>query len=330
MTKKKPEYSFDLLEDGISQSQIKNYLKCRRYFYLSLIRGWAEEILSKSIVLGICFHRCCELWYGNLDEPIELDDVAEYVLEEYAAENDYGSWSRVERQDYEEVAARLVPIFPAYAKWWSKKDAEFKWDELEHVFKVPLEITLRNGDVVEVPITGMVDGLITRDSKNRRVFETKTKGRVNMGGITNTVLHDFQVNMYLWASNKMRKKKQRYNGFIYNLVHTSNLRQTKSGPAGLRERIQDDLDKNPHKYFNRIEDTISVKQEKEFEKHLRAIVTEIANFILLDGGKCDNRFSPQCLTPYGQCEFLGVCYHGNASGLKRRKNPHPELVDGHA
>lgn len=325
------KYKYNILTDGITQSQIMNYMKCRRYFYLSLIRGWTEEILNKSIVLGICFHRCLELWYANLDEAIDLDHMVDHVLEEYQAENEIDTWTLQQRQDFEEVAARLHPLFPAYVTYWQKEDAKFKWDSLEHVFKVLLPITLRNGEKVEIPITGMIDGLITEGPKKRRVMDHKTKGRVNMGGITNTLLFDFQMNMYLWAANReFTDGRQRYNGIIYNLIHTSGLKQTATGPQGLHDRIAEDVGKHPYKYFNRLEKTITKKQESEFQAKLVEIVTEIANFVLLKGGKEDNRFLGRCLTLYGQCELLGICYDGNSQGLKRREAPHPELVDGHA
>src|SRR5690606_22991400 len=190
----------------------------------------------------------CELWYGALDEPVTPEGTVEYVLEEYESENEIDSWTLDQRQEWVSVSAKLTAIFPAYTVYWSKADADFKWLEREDIFKVPMPVTLRNGKEVEVPITGMRDGLVEK-KKSRLVFETKTKGRINYGGISNTVLFDFQCNLYLWAANRTHPGVS-FSGFIYNLIHTSNLRiNVKNDGPEFVERLQKHIKQNPGNYF---------------------------------------------------------------------------------
>jgi hypothetical protein len=320
MERQTMNYKYDLLKDGLTQSQIMNYIKCKRYFYLSLIRGWSPDKLSSSIVLGILFHECLDRWYSGV--KIRPLDLAEDVLEDYEIANK--NMSLEERQAIPEIHARLTAILPAYFDYWEKEDNAYKWIGLESIFKVNLPVTLRNGRTVKVPITGKNDGLLEH-KKKRLVFETKTKGRINYGGITNTLLYDFQVNLYLWASEQVYKSSP-VKGFIYNIIHTSNLRlNTKEDYKDLHTRIAKAISKNPGEYFTRIERVVSDKHKKQFGAFLKEIVTEIANFVLLDKAKAENRFTSPCLSPYGQCELLSVCYDGDSSGLTRRTKAHPEL-----
>lgn len=315
-------YSFDLLKDGLTQSQIQNYLKCKRYFFLSLVRGWSEARLSESLIFGILFHNWLEFVYKNLDQAIDTKDAIEEVLEAYASENDAEDWPLDVRQEWEIIAAKLRAVAPAYWDWWAKEDAKFQWRELEEVFKIFVPVTLRTGKVVDVPLTGKRDGLI-QVSKKLALFETKTKGRINIGGLSNTVSNDFQVNFYLWV---LRQQKLPTNQFVYNIIHNPSLRLgAKESIDEFQERISKDIAKNPADYFIRMEKTVSDKQLDTFGEIVMGLVTEIANFILIDKAQSEDRFTAPCLGPYGQCELLGMCYHGDSAGLKRRDVVHPEL-----
>src|SRR5688572_6608137 len=110
----KEGYVYDILEHGLTQSQIANYLECKRYFYLSLIRGWTPKILSDSIVFGILFHASLEFFYKNLDGPVDVDQIPEVILTDYEEENDAETWSLEQRQEWVSIAAKLKAIFPAY------------------------------------------------------------------------------------------------------------------------------------------------------------------------------------------------------------------------
>lgn len=329
---KAKEYVFNLLEDGITQTTIKKYLECKRLFYFSLMRGYSPARDDESMIWGILFHRCLELYYSHLDSPVSVEDIPDHVLEEYEGNNDSETWSLEVRQEWEILKAKLFAVFPAYLEWYSQEDAAFKWHALEPVFKFGVPVSLRNGKKVEVPVTGKIDGLVDVPKPKRRlaIFETKTKGRINLGGLTNTLLYDLQLNLYGLAANKLQPGGNGpYTSAIYNIVHNPSLRFTgvKEDIDGYCDRIKKDIAKNPADYFMRLDSPLSAKNLAEFEKHLTEMCTEIANFVLVDGGKSTDRYTPNCLGPWGQCDLLEVCYHGTTSTLKQREFPHPELED---
>jgi len=325
-------YKWDLFKDGVTQTQILKFLECKRKFYFSLIRGWSEEHLSEAILFGILFHECMDAYYSG-DLKGAPDGIARVVVEQQETKLKVDSWPRDRRQAWEFIVAQCYGIFPPYCKWYEEDDKKLNWISVEGVFKVPVTVRLFDGQKVTIPVTGKRDGLVSeRRAKSKKsnlmVMEHKTKSRVNMGGINNTLSNDFQVNLYSWAANQERTgKDQRYGGVIYNLIRRPQLRLSVSESLPKHTaRVDADVRKRGAEYFTRLRAPISKVQEVKFEKVLKGILKEIAEFVLFDKGESLDRFSPHCLGPYGQCSLLGICYNGDSSGLKRRDVPFEELV----
>lgn len=322
----KMNYTWDIIKDGLTQTQILRFIECKRKFYYALIRGWSQEYYSDSMWFGIVFHDCLELWYEGVEE--NPDEILQHVIAKYEEKEGVDQWPLQNRQDWNFLTAQLYAVFPAYCEYYEDTDANIVWESLEEVFKVPLRIRLGDGKVITVPINGKTDGKCRTKPRNRVIFETKTKGRMNVGGIKNTLEKDFQVNLYAWAANETREGKDRYNTVLYNLIKRPALRQTQKETLPQHTvRLQKELSTKGSEYFVRLTVPIKAKQQELFVKSLRKIVTEIAEFVLYDKGGSDDQFSPACLGPYGQCQYLGVCYHGDTKGLKRRTVAFPELQE---
>lgn len=324
-------YKWDLFKDGVTQTQILKFLECKRKFYFSLMRGWSEEFLSDAILFGILFHECMDRYYTG-DMNGVPDQIARVVVTEQEKKLSVDSWPRARRQSWEFLVAQCYGIFSPYCKWYEEDDKKLDWISVEGVFKVPVTIRLSDGQKVTIPVTGKRDGLVAVRTKSKKsslmVMEHKTKSRVNMGGINNTLSNDFQVNLYSWAANKERTNKDgRYQGVIYNLIRRPQLRLsvTESLPKHTA-RVDAAVRKAGAEYFTRLRAPIGKKQEEKFEKVLKGILREIAEFVLFDKGESHDRFSPPCLGPWGQCSLLGICYNGDSAGLKRRDVPFEELV----
>lgn len=312
------EYSFDPFKDGLTKTAILTFLECPRLFYFRFIRGWALAEMDESMIFGILFHSCVEFYYKNLDGPVELEHIPDTILENWEGEHDYETWGLEKRQQWEIIKAKLIAVFPAYVHWYRKDDAAFMWREIEHIIDVPLDVGL----TAPVKITGKIDGVFTRGKVNG-IIEHKTKGRINLGGLQNTVLHDFQVNLYMWAANKTWGAKS--DTFIYNIIHNPSLRLgQKETPDDFCERIKNDIRKNPADYFIRLEQKMSTAHLAKFEAQLKPVVRRIVEF-WQTGKNSEDTFTPNCLGPWGQCDLLGMCYRGDSLGLERREYVHPEL-----
>lgn len=329
------DYKWDLFKDGVTQTQILKFLQCKRMFYYSLMRGWSQEHLSDAILFGILFHECLDAYYtGDMDE-CTTSEIARAIVVAQEAKLGVDDWPRDRRQAWEFIVAQVYGIFPGYCKWYEDEDAKLTWHSVEGVFKVPVTVQLGNGEKVTIPVTGKRDGLVAERGKTKKakpnlmVMEHKTKGRVNLGGISNTVSRDFQVNLYSWAANHERGsgKDGRYGGVVYNIIRRPQLRfGVKETLPQHTKRVAEAVRKSGGEYFIRLRAPIKKVQEGKFEKILKGILKEIAEFVLFDKGESHDQFSPACLGPYGQCDLLGICYNGNSAGLKRRDVPFEELV----
>lgn len=317
------EYKYDLFKDGLTKTAILTFMECKRLFYFRFIRGWSPAEESDSLIFGVLFHQCAEFWYKNKDskDNIVLEHVADTILENYEGENDAETWGLARRQQWEIIKAKLTAVFPAYVHWYAKEDATFVWREIETVFQTPIRVKA-HGKEYEVIITGKMDRVFNRTKRNG-VLDIKTKGFINLGGITNTLLYDFQMNLYAWAANKLYGAK--YDHIIYDIVHNPSLRLSqKETVDAYCERIKKDIGKNPADYFIRVEQKMQAAHLAKFEPVLKKTVAEIVEFYL-DGKNSEDFFTPSCLGPYGQCELLEICYRGDAAKLKKREFVHPEL-----
>lgn len=274
------------------------------------------------------FHECADFYYTNFDDKdIVPADIVPNVIEAYAIKIDIDKRTREERQEFELCAAQLLGTFSAYCKWWSGKDAKLEWVGVEEEIDTPIKIKMYDGTVHTIRIRGKIDGKLKAGKSKYMICDHKTKGRVNMGGITNTLPFDFQTNLYTWAVNEARINKNiRYSGVMYNVIKRTQLRLgAKESLSDYTKRVDADLRKRGGEFFIRTVAPIRKKQQDDFNRVLKKIVTEIVHFVLIDNGESIDRFSPPCLGPYGQCDLLSLCYNGNSHGLTHKERPFMEL-----
>ena len=100
-------------------------------------------------------------------------------------------------------------------------DRNFYWIGKEEPFTV--HHRLPNG--VEIKLRGKMDGVFKYDKGGRtRLFETKTKSNIDVGGLQEGLKKDMQTGLYLYALFLQTGKVP--SGFLYNVIRRPNLRPT--------------------------------------------------------------------------------------------------------
>jgi hypothetical protein len=151
------------------------------------------------------------------------------------------------------------------------------------------------------------------------VFENKFRSRIDADNITDVLALDLQLTFYTVAASlygyELGKRR-------YNIVRKPELRQKKDeSKMGFRDRILEEMTKNPKDYFFREDSDITVEDIKKAKARLTLLCKEyLAWWDSLHTGSQDPTVldflaNPgHCEHKYGVCEFLALCANGDTSG----------------
>lgn len=329
-----PVKFYDMERDGVTSGLLGTWLSCQERARLFL-EGWTSNQHSFSMTYGTFYHALLErvkedIRHGTLKKMpsetyinMKLDEIRGIWI----AENPLAKETVV--ADMELALMSIDVVAPQYFRYWFKDDfGRMVWESAEQRFRVPIDVTTPRGVVVSTFLRGMMDGTFRLpDSPRplaRRLFETKTKSRVDEGTLVDILPFERQVNIYM---NVLRRtQKFRPAEVLYDVVRRPQLRQGKNeSRVQFANRIGNDVGKRPEWYFFRMKMLVSREDMDRFDAELMAMLGAFAGWQRGEIGRFRN--SDACETKYGRCPYLKVCADGNYEGLFQRKQVFRELED---
>lgn len=320
-------YSWNILEDGVTQGFLENLFACPERAHLKYEEGLGSTRFKGALKFGDIVHNVLDQVYTRFRDtrnPNNSIGIYRRVLgkDEEATRKALisdGTFSAVE-QELEELYGLADVLLNAYFKHY---EADFNgrrvWEALEETFSVPFEY----GVGLFLPVRGKVDARYRARNRRLWIMDTKTKGQISEGSLELRLLFDLQSMLYLWGTWKGTGELPA--GMLYNVMRRPQLRKTtKESLAQFLVRVEKDIAKRPDFYFVRFETAFTRKDVEKWAREFEFMVRYAVEWSL---GLHRFRVSGACENKYGTCEFLHLCATGQAgTHIRKRAVPYPELV----
>ena len=222
------------------------------------------------------------------------------------------------KQEYEKNLGVTSILLKHYFQYW--KDEYFGkvrklWVDVEGKFRVnPPEL---NG----VPIVGRRDAIYDHDGQ-LVLLEHKTKSSWDDTNIAFLLLRDLQCMVYIKTFEI--ETGQRIDKIQYNLIKRPaiRLKQDESLTA-FGKRLDETISENPQSYFAKIEMPVNWKTvNAQWELVMQDCKKYIEWYTKHDK---DSEYTENCVTHFGECEFLQLCSGLTDIRIQKRDAPHIEL-----
>ena len=310
---------YDVLKYGVTQSQLMNYLGCRRYAELSH-EGWRQKRPASYFRYGEIAHAILEEVYKTYKVPPNELQIRKLVeLASVAYQNKNKLFQSPEDEQVAEIqGAMLETTLYEYFQYWGKEDfSKVKWLEQEKEFG--FNVLLNSG--TKIRVKGKRDATYKVGS-DICLFETKTKSQIDENSLYELLAMDFQVDLY---SLSLRYEYGRYPiKCRYNIIRRPGNKLGKGETLqSFANRLREAVKNDPEHYFKRYSIDISKNHMTEFENELKHILTEYWQWAT--GSIPTYKNTRSCVTKYGTCQYLPICSYGNYGSFHRIKEAHPEL-----
>ena len=332
--------------DGITQTMLTYFLTCREKAAL-----YAKRLTPirrrEALDAGTIWHIALEMLYAAERAP-DMTRFLCAVDREFFKHVDRGRVSAEEQQAIEKQFALLGAVLPGYLEFWGG-DPEINWVAQEQEFDI---------NAGAFRIRGKIDGLFRQKNDDLWLFETKTMGRVDEGGLADALPMNLQLHFYAYAASLLHGCRPR--GVLYNVIRRPQLEQRKGTPAETPEhfeariakfkraetqakhreagpnpgrpaetlqqfadRVAQDVAERPEWYFFRWELPIT---DDDFTRATDDLVKMLHDFTEWHANVARHyRNGSACLYPW-TCMYLPVCAQHNADGFHIREHMYPELV----
>lgn len=331
--KEYPAKLYDPARDGVTASLLGTFLDCREKCRLHL-QGWTARHGSMALTFGnithyIIQHVMDDVRIGKLKElpsPKYMTTLSERVEKIWKLENPNPTDDTLSH--FELTMLLVEALMPLYFKHWYGDDfRRIRWEALETEFKVPFVVRSRKGETFATFLRGKMDATFTDPGDSTpgslRLFETKTKARIEEQNIADILPFERQVNLYMVA---IRHKKRVPSGTLYNIIRRPALRQKKAETLEqFSARIIEDVRANLDWYFIRMQMDVDPQDLNRAEEELNDLVSD---FVLWWAGETGHyKNTNHCENKYGRCQFLPVCAGRDYSQLFKREKPFSELEE---
>lgn len=253
--------------DGVSQSLIDTFFRCREEFRLQYVEGMKPDTYKEHTDYGNLWHAAISDWIDG-----KLTDHKKW-LRRWRSDGNRPTLPK-DLETAETVNAMFYALWPVYVDRYAS-DLDEDWVAQERILTVP--ITLPSGR--ETILRGTVDGF-----RDGIVRERKTKSQINRERIESLLLLDIQSMLYLvlqWKMSGMIPK-----GIEYDIIRRPgtkpHVRKRETLQAYVK-RLRSDVELNPDHYFIRFEQRVKTSYVREwFNRVLIPMVEEIERWV--DGG----------------------------------------------
>lgn len=302
-------------ETGITQSILCGFLKCRRFYYLSL-RKW--ESLEKKLTYanGAITHDMLDKCYTYYSKYGYLPKKTLLIKWINKYDTDNPNW--MPNRNTELISKYKMVCFTIVIEYlrYYKDRGEFENNTIlgaEDVFDLSHK---------DVRIRGKKDMRFKNKNGEHWIMETKTMARISMHDIIDRLRLDPQCLLYTMAEEMEFNVKCK--GVLYNIVrnpgHKLEASETLSEYC---KRIKKEIRKDPKHFFIRHEMPFTNKDKMEFKLELINKVKDMESIAL--GKSYPYRNETACISPF-RCSFLPACSSGNLNGYTRTKILYRELL----
>ena len=195
---------YDPERDGVTQGILSAFKSCRQRAR-DVLDGWTTRRPSFPLTFGSLTHHVLNQAYDNVlihqDRSIPkekqvinwLEDARRIWMHEHPVHD--------ARQDeiFEEAIMKAAAILPRYFTYWKTDFTKRHWLEIENEFKIPIQVKLLNGRMVNTFLRGKIDGafVLPKSSAPRapRLMETKTRTQIDETMLVDTMPLNTQTGM---------------------------------------------------------------------------------------------------------------------------------------
>lgn len=301
--------NFDPYEDGLSQSNIWEWNRCKRALVLRA-SGYAPRKSAKSANFGNIVHDVFDQVYtiGKKPTPRIINKFIDKSVESELNKPGIIISQNQMQLDGALAEAVLVPYFEYYTTDFTK----YKFYDVEKTFKHRYQ---------GFNLLGKIDGKFTHQRNKKWILDHKTKGMIIEDQIINELPLNFQAKFYIYIDWLQTGKLAK--GFLMNVIRNPKSRPYKGESLHqFTERLQNEVRANPEHYFKRYEQAYSEEQIKIFGENLDMILDDIKNSI-------NYRVYPSehhCLNPWA-CDFFYACSNDSLNELESNQPFHPEVTE---
>lgn len=296
---------YDYFKTGITQSRLNDWLHCKRLGMLKLL-GYSGNQREETTAYGNCIHQILDWIYTKGVMPSK--GIVSKLIDRY--DKKYLKKTKLAMKDKQAMLANAEAVLWGYIKYYSDDFKQRKYYDPEHEFSVVI-----NG----VTFRGKIDARF-RTNKSKWIKDHKTKGRIEEDKILLGLSMDIQSLTYLKADDL--ETGERAKGMEYNVIRNPVIKpRVNESLMQFRDRLYEDIESRPDFYFKRWEAVYTMSDIIDFDFDLEKWTNEIKDYV--DNNKYCTP-SRHCTQPF-KCEFLENCANKNMDGVKRTKNPFPEL-----
>lgn len=307
---------YSLKREGMTQSMLSNWQKCRRAFLIALNR-WTDPEKGKRTGFGSLFHQLLDNTYTYYkktgkapDRKIIKDWIREYAKEE-TEKAGKGSLSGKKELEIERDKLVAQILMEEYIEHYAKDFELKKFDEVEQSFCVKF-----HGYILR----GKIDARFWLHRKERWIMEHKTKTQVNVQNLFYKLSFDLQNLFYILADELENGTK--VTGVLYNVVRNPSDPWKKKYPT-LKEYgrvLRVKIKKDPSHYFMRWEVPYTEKDKRAFRKSLLMKLRDVRR--LLSGKDYPYPNEGSCIGQW-TCDYLRACSAKNLVGYVQK----PKLME---
>lgn len=324
------------MRQTITASRLRTHRRCARLHHLMYGLGYRPVHRAAPLALGTVIHLGIEAWWRG--EGAMADIIGRVLKSDDGRELDA----------YEAAKVRPLLLGYAYRAWPDRRDWEVV--AVEEVFRAPLY----SPDLEPSPdfdLAGRIDLVLRRDGRNYIVDHKTTSADLSepTPRLIERLAFDEQMTIYwLGAESGMRipvsgiiydcigkpgirpllatppeNRRYRKDGELY-----ANQRETDETPEEYSDRIAEEIERNPERYYRRHE---TLRLDHELHEGVADIWQDAAIIAENIRARRHPRNPNACHDFNRTCEFWDVCAHGAdpefSSQFTRSDNRHPELVD---
>lgn len=248
---KKLPYEGWRLEHGVSQSLLQKFIVCKDRFHKKAVLGLKPTDRKEAMEYGTIFHKLIE-------EGTKMGSKYSRLIM-VSIMRDYMQAKKLNSPESLLLCQIAIEQYHKYREWEANKP-KYTYIAQEPVFNEPFVLPATNFNPcpeisiniprVTIPLRGRIDEVIDI-SGDLWLQENKTKSRIDLATLQDTIPENMQVMFYAIAASI--KYDRPVKGIIYNVIRKPGQRQRqKESNDAYVSRIGGEILEQPNYYFYRL------------------------------------------------------------------------------
>ena len=302
--------SYSLLNDGITQSLLSDFMCCPRRFLLKVNR-WRSPSEEETTFLGTIVHAALDRLFSIFKNEgrICTADELDIMMIKLSSER---SFRRFLKNDFiDQQLCKAYVLVDHYIQRYSESFESVEIINPEEEFKINYH---------DILYKGKRDLLYTVKNGKIWMMEHKVRSRIVEESLLKKLTMDLQVLFYTLFS--IREGYVNFGGIMYDLIRNpQNDIHKKETLEEYTERLDTIVSKDPDHYYPRYEISVTKKDLEYFEDELGEIVGRLQDCLTRDKWF---RNTTACDTPF-KCSYIDACSSHSLFGYYQSEQISPEL-----